>query len=207
MRSANWTLNPNALIDDEKYERIVKACKDPRVHLVVRIAGNMGWRIGEIIHIRVEDVDLANHRIKKWVLKKKGDRRDQKVLKPLSRLVEAHLAKFIGKRKAGWLFEGVDTGKCGVFEGKKQAGRCPGGHMSKRFFQSEFVAACKRAKVPRMKGQGIHALRHTFAFRAAGKLKDAFKIRDLLDHADVSMANVYVQSSNQGDALNKMDEV
>jgi integrase len=218
MRAASWTLNPNAIIDDARYEKILKACRELPARLALRIAGNMGWRVGEIVHISVQDVDLANHRIRKWVLKKRTGPTaglGAETLKPISKVVEPELQKLVGKRTSGWLFPTMEgpiprkkkrraAPKCDVLVGK-QKGRCSGGHVSKRTVQAWFERACKASRLPNVKGRGIHALRHTFAFRAAQKLKDPFKVRDLLDHADVSLAAVYVQSSNQKAALDEIE--
>jgi len=201
---ARWKLNPDHIIEDIIFGKILKAAKpNKHRHLALKIAGNMGWRVGEIVHIRIEDMDLTHEKIKKGVLKKKVAVTPY-VSKPISKVVLPDLKRYVGKRRKGWLFEGY--GKvCDVFPNNPE--KCPGGHVSKRSMQNWFDEACAKAKITKVKGRGIHSLRMCFGIRAATTLKDVWKVRDLLDHSDISVSSEYVLTVNQKEALDDVGGV
>jgi integrase len=209
MKGARWKLNPDALVDDGRFKSILDGAESSkRSHLALMIAGNMGWRIGEVVHIRVEDVDLANGSIKKWVLKKRTKGASRYVGKPIAQMVLPELKKWIGKRTEGWLFMSAkeDT-KCDVFSKPKYRGQCAGGHVTKRTMQNAFDWACSQAGLPDVKGRGIHSLRHCFALRVALVTKDPHKVRDLLDQEGIEVAAMYVRTVDQRRVLDDVGGV
>ncbi len=198
MKGARWKLNPDALVDDNRFKSILDNAKAPKAHLALMIAGNMGWRVGEVVHIKVEDVDLSNGDVKKWVLKKRTQGSSQYVRKPIAQIVLPELKRWIGKRTQGWLFPSEQGKcKCDVFSKPKYKGRCGGGHATKRSIQYAFDRACIAAGLPDVKGRGIHSLRHCFALRVAEKTKDPHKVRDMLDQEGIEVAAMYVRTVDQ----------
>jgi integrase len=199
VKRAKWKLDPNAAIDDGRFKDILDAAKkDKRIHLALMIAGNMGWRVGEIVHVRVTDVDLRTATVRKWVLKKRGTgTAPTYVQKPIAGVVMPELERWIGTRRDGWLFPSVYGKQCDVFTRPKDKGKCLGCHVTKRTFQNGFKHFSSAAGVPEVHGRGIHSLRHCFAFRVAEKTKDPHKVRDMLDHEGIEVAALYVQTADQ----------
>lgn len=191
-----WKLNPDAIIDDNRFKKVLDAADAKAIHLGLMIAGNMGWRVGEVVHIKVTDVDRSGAMIRKGVLKKRGGETVY-VQKPINPVVMDELVRFMGRRKDGWLFPSSYGKVCDVFSKPKYRGRCDGGHLTKRTMQNGFTRACEKAGLPIVKGRGIHSLRHCFAFRVAQMEKDPHTVRDLLDQEGIEVAASYVGMVNQ----------
>lgn len=216
MRKAQWKLAPEAALRDAELRRVLAAVRRaPAQYLAFLVMGNMGWRPGELVHMRVQDVDLGAARITELVLKKR--RGPEPRVKPILALVVPVLRRFIGARREGWVFEG--RGRCDVFVAAHRAGqagrktdyvpkyKCPGGHISRRSIERWFDAACAAAGIAKVAGRGPHALRSCFATRVAEKTKDPFALRDHLNHEDTSTSSVYVQRVDEAASLRSIGGV
>lgn len=221
---AQWKLNPAHIIEDTVFKRILDVCpKGSAIRVALAIAGNMGWRVGEIVHIKIEHINWSRSTVQKGLLKRKRGKLPQ-VDKPINRVVMKDLRRYVGKRTSGWLFSG--SGKVcdvfplmirtykknedGVFEvsgTKPNPKKCEGGHIAKRTMQNWFDGACIKAKLDKVKGRGMHALRMCFGIRFAEKKRDPWKLRDQLDHTDIAVSSEYVQTVNQAQDLDDVGGV
>jgi integrase len=214
MAKAKWALDPDKLLTEAKYQKLIQAAKildsgdfDGRACLAFLIAGTMGWRVGEIVHLRIEDIDFDERQTKKIVLKRRADK-PQRKLKSISKDAYSLLRRLAGGRESGWLFESHGS-SCDVFVTPRQVEKyhCVGGHITKRTVQRWFKQVYESAKIGNVKGLGIHALRHRFAFLAAEKLKDRFRLRDLLDHASAATSDIYVDATDEKDSMRRLEEM
>ncbi len=162
------------LNDEEKKRLVASADFEPEWRAAILIALNCGLRLGELIALKWEDVDLIAQRL--WVsrsdwqgkvdIPKSGKARTI----PLNKDVTAAL-KQIRSLRGDWVF-------C----------RPDGSRRNK----DEFAAALQRIrKRAGLRGFAWHMLRHTFASHLACKGTPLHVIKDLLGHSSLTMTMRY----------------
>jgi integrase/recombinase XerD len=159
---------PTALKGDEP-ERLLAAARSERDRLLLMLALYTGTRCSELVHLRVEDVDLAEREL--MIRRGKGDK-DRAL--PLAASLIAPLRAWIGERRRGWLFPG----------------RVPGKPLT-RFAVNAIVAGCrKRAGIVR--ACHPHTLRHTLATTLIRRGADIRTVQMMLGHSDLSTTQIYL---------------
>lgn len=138
-----------------------------RAILVTLYAG--GLRLGEAVHLRVDDIDSG-----RMVLRIRSGKGAKDRYVPLSETLLALLrAYWRAHRPEGWLFPG---GKAG----------CP---LHPRSVQRVFESAVRRADIG--KDVSIHSLRHAFATHLLEDGAHLRAVQALLGHASLSTTAVY----------------
>ncbi len=154
--------------------RLLGAAHNPKHHAILVTIYACGLRLGEAVHLRVEDVDKERMALR--IRSGKGAK-DRYVPLP-KRLLEVLRAYWRAQPPEEWLVPG-----------KKQG--CP---LHPRSVQRAFENAARRADIG--KGVSIHSLRHAFATHL---LEDGAHIRAvqaILGHASLSTTAIYLHCTD-----------
>lgn len=135
-----------------------------------------GLRVGEVVRLKVNDIDSKRKLIR--VQQSKG-RKDRYVM--LSEVALSQLREYYKLYKPEiWLFP---------------SGTKPGSHLTERSIQKVFERACNKAGLK--KDVGIHVLRHSFATHLLEAGTDLRYIQLLLGHASSKTTEIYTHVSNK----------
>lgn len=133
-----------------------------------------GLRIGEVVKLKVKDIDKERMLIN--VSQGKGNK-DRFTL--LSRVTLDMLRVYVKKyRPVDWLFEGAENGK----------------HITERTVQKIFQNACHKAKIS--KHVTVHTLRHSFATHLLEGGTDLRYIQEFLGHESSKTTEIYTHVSS-----------
>lgn len=133
-----------------------------------------GLRLGELIQMRIDDVNISQRLV--FVKAGKG-KKDRRTLR--SDKMELYLKKYLAEYKPQyWLFEGAD-----------------GGQYSARSVQAIFRRAVQKAGVNPY--ATVHTLRHSFATHLLEAGTDLRYIQDLLGHSSSKTTEIYTHISDQ----------
>lgn len=158
-----WRLKPQHRLTEEQYMVILEeASRKARDWMLLFTPGNTGLRISEVLHLRVSDFDRATG-IQIIRRKKKVLERDTLAV---ARELYDYFDQYVAEEELDaddWLF----PGRCGpcyrkITERGKVLRReklCTGGHLTIRRVQAIWDKILERANL-KMKGRGIHTLRH-----------------------------------------------
>lgn len=128
-----------------------------------------GLRVGEVVNLRVEDID--SQRMLIHVKQGKG-KKDRYTI--LSEIALIELRKYYQQYKPkGWLFPGNKEGE----------------HISERTVQRVFENSSKKARI--RKKVSVHSLRHSFATHLLEGGTDLRYIQELLGHANSKTTEIY----------------
>ena len=131
--------------------------------MVVDAALSTGLRVGELVKIRVIDIDFKRSFINVCRLKKGKPYKDILAISPE---FKQHLKDYLGKRSKGKLFKGKR------------------GNLTRQGLQQIWKAAIKRANLP--KEYSIHAARHSAAVQYLRKTKNLKLVQKLLGHSSIT---------------------
>ncbi len=166
--------------DFETYERLLTAARavDPQTHLIVLLGGEAGLRLGEVLALRWEDVDLATPQL--YV--QRSDWCGQVTAAKGSRV------RYIGLTNR--LAEALRTHR----HLRSPLVLCDedGQPLLRRTVQNWVRRAACRGKV---QNSGVHVLRHTFCSRLAMKGAPTMAIQELAGHANITTTQRYMHLS------------
>lgn len=165
---------PSVLSPDE-VRRLIDAAAIGRDRVVLQVTYGCGLRLGEVIHLRVADIDSARMVIHVRQGKGAKDR-----LVPLApRLLDELRAYWRLCRPPVWLFPG------------KQADRpVSGGNLQRRFGRARHKAGIS-------KRCSMHTLRHSYATHLVEAGVDLFTLRELMGHRSLNTTALYLHLSAQ----------
>jgi integrase/recombinase XerD len=155
-------------------KRILAAPTNPKHRLILMLAYGCGLRLGELVNLRVRDVDWERGTI--MIVQSKGQK-DRAVMLPhsLRHPLEIYLKT-----------HPLNTY---LFENESDHSR-----LSRGTFEKVYYHACSRAGVA-PKG-GIHSLRHTFATHSLERGTDIRYIQNILGHANIKTTMIYTHVTN-----------
>ncbi|WP_207640690.1 site-specific tyrosine recombinase/integron integrase [Alkaliphilus transvaalensis] len=134
-----------------------------------------GLRVGEVVRLKVEDIDVERMMI--HIRQGKG-RKDRYTI--LSEVALKALRKYATIEKPrDWLFSGSKEGS----------------FLTERSVQKVFSKACKDAKIN--KNASVHTLRHSFATHLLEAGTDLRYIQELLGHKSSKITEIYTHVSNK----------
>jgi site-specific recombinase XerD len=149
-------------------EAMIVSVRNPKHRLILCLAYGCGFRVSELAHLRLEDVDFDRKLIR--VRNGKGAK-DRLVMLPTS--LEKPVREYLDfHRPSVYLFESL-----------------PGRAQSKRSLQMVFSNACVRAGTS--PAGGIHSLRHSFATHLLEAGTDIRCIQVLLGHSSCKTTERY----------------
>jgi excisionase family DNA binding protein len=158
------------LIEDEE-ERLMAAAPD-HLRVALTVALNTGMRLGEIMNLKWEHVDLTAKRVR--VEKTKSGK--VRFININGRLHEMLAKLRTTANDSSYVLPNEGTGKPYV---------C---------LHRSFTTACKKAGI---RGLRFHDLRHTFATRLIQGGVDIETVRSLLGHCSIVLTQRYTHSNNE----------
>jgi integrase/recombinase XerD len=172
-------------LSKEEFIKLYRAAKDDRERCLLQLMAGTGLRVGEMVQIRIEDIDFDNAYLHIRAENAKYKKARTVVLLPP---VIDVLQRLVAGRSSGWLFPGYKKG-----------------HLSKphveRILQDIAVRSGLQQIVhPDRKGPGRyrihpHMLRHSFAIFS---IEAGIPLSDLqaqLGHASLATTGVYLKAS------------
>jgi len=150
---------------------ILDAVHNPKHHALLASTYAAGLRVGEVVHLRVADVDSKRNLLR--VRHAKGRKDRHTVLS--DQLLEELRSYYRACRPREWLFFGMDRGR----------------PMDVSTAQRVYGLARRRAGVTR--GRGIHTLRHSFATHLLEAGVDVRRIQELMGHSSIVTTMGYLR--------------
>ncbi len=165
---------PTVLSKDEA-KHLLACIENAKHYCIAALLYGAGLRVGEVVKIRMQDIDLGRGLLKVYQGKGKKDRYTLLPKQIMSRL-EAQMKI---KPVDAYLFSGA--------QGQ--------GHLTTRSAEAIVQAAAKRAGI--MKPVSCHTLRHSFATHLLEAGTDIRYIQELLGHAKLATTQIYTKVSSQ----------
>lgn len=165
---------PNVLSLQE-VTNLLKAITNVKHHAILATIYSAGLRIGEVVNLKIADIDSNRMQIRVQQSKGRKDRYSilsTKTLHILRNYVKAY-------RPQEFLFEGTE-----------------GGQYSVRSIQAIFTDACVKAEIA--KKVRVHTLRHSFATHLLEKGTDLRYIQLLLGHESSKTTEIYTHMTTKG---------
>lgn len=163
---------PNILSEDEVV-KILNVVDNRKHRAILFLIYSAGLRVGEVVRLKLEDIDSKRMLI--HVKQGKG-RKDRYTL--LSEIALQMLRKYVSIEKPEeWIFPG----------GKNN------NHITERSVQKIFSKACKKAKI--RKHVTVHSLRHSFATHLLERGTDLRFIQELLGYQSSKTTEIYTHVS------------
>ncbi len=134
-----------------------------------------GLRVGEVVRLRCEDIDID----RKMILVRQGKRRKDRYTM-LSEFALGALREYLRRyRPRTWLFPGARYGR----------------HLHERSVQKVFQRAKEKAGID--KQVSVHTLRHSFATHLLEGGTDLRYIQELLGHESSRTTEIYTHVSQR----------
>lgn len=163
----------------EEVARLLAAVPGLRERTAMEIAYGAGLRLGEVLHLKVEDIDSGRMILR--VEQGKGKRDRNVMLSPV--LLQTLRSYWRESRPRGWLFPGQD-------------GKQP---LNPTVIQRAFTQAKQQARI--VKVVSFHSLRHSFATHLLESGVNVRTIQVLLGHRSLGTTERYIHVA--GDYLRK----
>ncbi|WP_281886524.1 site-specific tyrosine recombinase/integron integrase [Paenibacillus sp. YYML68] len=166
----------NKLPDVLNYSEVLKilgSLSNIKHKALLYLAYSSGLRVGEIVRLRIRDID--SERMVIHVRQSKGRKDRYTVLSESTLLLLRDYFK--KERPEDWLFPGMDRRK----------------HMTERSVQKVFEKAREQAGI--LKDVSIHSLRHSFATHLLEGGTDIRYIQELLGHQSSKTTEIYTHVS------------
>ena len=165
---------PTVLSENEVGD-LLRATDNLKHKAILMLAYSAGLRLGELIRVKIKDVDSGRMQIRIEQAKGKKDRYSLLSVKLLAVLREY----FIKYKPKEWLFEGVG-----------------GALYSTRSIQSIMRDSAQKAGIK--KSVSVHTLRHSFATHLLENGTDLRYIQSLLGHESSKTTEVYTHVTTKG---------
>ena len=164
------------VLSKEKVKRILDVTTNIKHKAILMLMYSGGLRVGEIVRLKLENIDHERSLIH---IKGSKGRKDRYTI--LSKRVLVVLRKYYNQyRPEKWLFEGA----------------IPGKHISTRAVQAIFKHACEKAGIK--KEVSAHSLRHSFTTHLLESGIDLRYIQEILGHKSSKTTEIYTHVSKTG---------
>jgi len=137
-----------------------------------------GIRLNELLHLRIQDVNIDSHEI--YIHKAKGGK-NRTV--PIHTELAVVIRDYINEREdvgkiSKWFFTGI--------------------HSNKRLYEKNIHEICRKLSIKSGIKFTPHMLRHTFARMVCEADVNLYKLKELLGHSHVNTTQIYLSVSNEG---------
>ena len=159
-----------SVLGKEEVFRLIKAIKNEKHRLMVRLMYGSGLRVSELTNLRVKDFDFENNY--GFVRHGKGNK-DRLFI--IAESIKEELLNYVKDNKLesdNYLFESYN------------------GHISTRTIQEIIKKAAKKAKI--IKNVHPHTLRHSYATHLIENGYDVYSVQSLLGHNSAQTTRLYV---------------
>ena len=163
------------ILSQQEVLRLFKAVENPKHRAIILLTYSGGLRLGEVVRLRVEDIDKDRQLI--HIRKTKGQKDRYTLLSGVA--LEALRAYYRRYRPKTWLFPGAR----------------PGRHLHERSVQKVFERAHQKAKI--RKHVSMHTLWHSFATHLLESGNDLRYIQELLAHSSSRTTEIYTHVSEK----------
>jgi site-specific recombinase XerD len=164
------------VLSREEVARLLKATDNLKHKTLLMLSYSAGLRVGEVVRLKVSDIDRERKQIR--VGKGKGKKDRYTLLADVA--LETLRAYWRVEKPKEWLFPGED----------------PARHISARTAQKVFEQAKGRAGI--LKQVTFHTLRHSFATHLLEDGVDIRYIQELLGHDSIRTTERYTHVSQMG---------
>ncbi|MCT4594213.1 MAG: tyrosine-type recombinase/integrase [Anaeromicrobium sp.] len=165
---------PNVLSEKEVID-ILNSVENKKHKAILFVIYSAGLRLGEVIRLKVDDID--SNRIMIHIKQGKGRKDRYTLLSDKTLKILREYAKEY--RPKDWLFPGGNEGE----------------HLHERSVQKVFKRACEKAKIK--KNATVHTLRHSFATHLLEGGTDLRYIQELLGHSSSKTTEIYTHVSKK----------
>jgi site-specific recombinase XerD len=165
---------PNVL-SEEEVVRLLKTIDNLKHRMALSLIYSAGLRIGELINLRLEDVDSTRSQLR--IRQGKGKKDRVSILSP--KILEMLRKYYKVYRPKEWLFEGQY-----------------GGQYTARSIQNVFQEAKSKAGI--RKKATVHTLRHSFATHLLERGTSLRYIQELLGHQSSRTTEIYTHITDKG---------
>ncbi len=163
------------VLSQQEVIRILSAARNFKHRALLFLIYSAGLRVGEVVRLSLEDIDIERKLI--HVRQGKG-RNDRYTI--LSDVAWRELSRYIQEyRPDEWLFPGQQ----------------PNMHVNERTVQKVFENVCSSAGIS--KDVSVHALRHSFATHLLEEGTDLRYIQELLGHKSSKTTEIYTHVSER----------
>lgn len=162
-----------SVLTKEEVKKLIENCPNKKSKLMISLIYACGFRVGELVNLKVEDLKFGEGI--GFVRQSKG-RKDRMFNIP--KFLEEDLKKIVEKQK--------DEKNEYLFSGPK-------GKLTSRNLQKIVSGMAKKLNIE--KDVHPHTLRHSFATHLLEDGTDIRKIQELLGHADLSTTQIYTHIS------------
>ena len=163
------TLKERILTEQEE-KKLMETCSDT-LKPIITVALNTGMRLGEILNLQWNNIDL-----KAWKIRVQKTKNRKVRFIPINDVLFHELRRLENQNgQSPYVFFNAETMKPYVD------------------IKKGFKAACRRAEI---KGLRFHDLRHTFATRLVERGTDIETIKELLGHYSITVTERYIHSSD-----------
>jgi len=163
------------VLSQKEVIKILTSVKNEKHRAILTLIYSSGLRVGELVRLRIEDID--SERMLIHIRQGKG-RKDRYTM--LSKVALKVLRDYIIRYKPEtWLFPGGKEGK----------------HLTERSVQRVFESALQKAGIS--KDVSVHSLRHSFATHLLENGTDLRYIQELLGHKSSKTTEIYTHVSEK----------
>ena len=163
------------ILSRQEVLRLLEAVQNPKHRAIMLLTYSSGLRLGEVVRLKIEDIDSARRLIHLRQAKGRKDR--YTVLSQVA--LDALRAYFKQYHPDQWLFPGAQ----------------PGRHLHERTVQKVFEQAREMAGI--RKNVSVHTLRHSFATHLLESGTDLRYIQELLGHKSSKTTEIYKHVSER----------
>lgn len=163
------------VLSQEEVTKILSSVDNIKHKAILMLVYSAGLRVGEVVKLRVEDIDS-----KRMLIHIRGAKGRKDRYTMLSETALQTLRQYWGQYKPEkWLFEGARVGR----------------HVSTRTVEKILEHACKKTDIK--KEVSVHSLRHSFATHLLESGTDLRYIQELLGHAHSKTTEIYTHVSTK----------
>ncbi len=188
----------------EEYQRLIQHVQDLsptnlRFHAMLRLMGDQGLRISELVSLTLQDIDMNSGLI--FIKNAKGGK--TRTI-PMTNATHAALSSWLKERSK---HANLEEKAVLVNIGKKVKKARQGRNMHPNTVRLQLEKLYQEVGVSG-RYQGAHILRHTAGTRLYRKTRDLYRVAQVLGHSDVNTSSIYAKMDIEGlrEAMSNLDD-